>query len=213
MLATRYIRTDFTSQEDFEQNYTLNIPERFNFAYDIVDEYARISPEKPAMVWTNVEGEERRFTFRDMSEKSNQAANFFRTLGLKKGDPVMLVMKRRYEYWFCALALMKLGCVIVPATAQLAKKDVVYRCEAASIRAIISRSRTSACMPSLRSSRQAMASSFSSILVRLSAYSACVRMALSGVRSSCAASEVNCRSCSKAIWSRSSISFIVSASA
>jgi len=137
MLATRYIRTDFTSQKDFEENYTLNIPERFNFAYDIVDEYARISPEKPAMVWTNVEGEERRFTFRDMSEKSNQVANYFRTLGLKKGDPVMLVMKRRYEYWFCALALMKLGCVIIPATAQLAKKDVVYRCEAASIRAIV----------------------------------------------------------------------------
>jgi len=137
MLATRYIRTDFTSQEDFEKNYTLNIPEQFNFAYDIVDEYARISPEKPAMVWTNVEGEEHRFTFRDMSEKSNQVANYFRSLGLKKGDPVMLVMKRRYEYWFCALALMKLGCIIIPATAQLAKKDVVYRCEAASIRAIV----------------------------------------------------------------------------
>lgn len=137
MLATRYIRTDFTSQEDFEQNYTLNIPERFNFAYDIVDEYARLTPDKPAMIWTNVAGEERRFTFRDMSEKSNQAANFFRSLGLKKGDPVMLVMKRRYEYWFCALALMKLGCIIIPATAQLAKKDVVYRCQAASIRAIV----------------------------------------------------------------------------
>lgn len=137
MLATRYIRTDFTSQEDFEQNYTLNIPERFNFAYDIVDEYARISPDKPAMIWTNVAGEEKRFTFRDMSEKSNQAANFFRSLGLKKGDPVMLVMKRRYEYWFCALALMKLGCIIIPATAQLAKKDVVYRCQAASIHAIV----------------------------------------------------------------------------
>ena len=137
MLATRYIRTDFTSQEDFEKNYTLNIPERFNFAYNIVDEYARISPEKPAMVWTNVAGEERRFTFRDMSEKSNQVANYFRTLGLKKGDPVMLVMKRRYEYWFCALALMKLGCVIIPATAQLVKKDVIYRCEAASICAIV----------------------------------------------------------------------------
>ena len=137
MLANRYIRTDFTSQEDFEQNYVLNIPERFNFAYDIVDEYARLEPDKPAMIWTNVAGEERRFTFRDMSVRSNQAANFFRSLGLKKGDPVMLVLKRRYEYWFCALALMKLGCVIIPATAQLAKKDVVYRCEAASIRAIV----------------------------------------------------------------------------
>ena len=138
MLANRYIRTDFASQEDFERNYVLNIPERFNFAYDIVDEYARLEPDKPAMVWTNVEGEEKRFTFRDMSLRSNQVANYFRSLGLKKGDPVMLVLKRRYEYWFCALALMKLGCVIIPATAQLAKKDVVYRCEAASIRAIVS---------------------------------------------------------------------------
>ena len=137
MLAHKYIRTDFTSQADFEQNYTLNIPQRFNFAYDIIDEYARISPDKPAMIWTNVEGEEKRFTFGDMSRMSNRAANYFRSLGLKKGDPVMLVLKRRYEYWFCALALMKLGCVIIPATAQLVKKDVVYRCEAASIRAIV----------------------------------------------------------------------------
>ena len=137
MLADRYVRMDFTSQEDFEQNYTLRIPDRFNFAYDIVDEYARLCPEKPAMIWTNVAGEERRFSFGDMSRKSNQAANFFRSLGLKKGDPVLLVLKRRYEYWFCALALMKLGCILIPATAQLAKKDIVYRCEAASIKAVI----------------------------------------------------------------------------
>ena len=137
MLADRYVRMDFTSQEDFEQNYSLRIPERFNFAYDIVDEYTRLSSDKPAMIWTNVAGEERRFTFGDMSRKSNQAANFFRSLGLKKGDPVLLVLKRRYEYWFCALGLMKLGCILIPATAQLAKKDIVYRCEAASIKAII----------------------------------------------------------------------------
>ena len=137
MLADRYVRMDFASQEDFEQHYTLRIPERFNFAYDIVDEYARISPDKPAMIWTNVAGEEKRFTFGDMSRMSNQAANYFRSLGLKKGDMVMLVLKRRYEYWFCALGLLKLGCVLIPATAQLARKDIVYRCQAASIRAII----------------------------------------------------------------------------
>lgn len=87
MLADRYVRMDFTSQEDFEQNYTLRIPDRFNFAYDIVDEYARLCPEKPAMIWTNVAGEERRFSFGDMSRKSNQAANFFRSLGLKRATP------------------------------------------------------------------------------------------------------------------------------
>ena len=137
MLADRYVRLDFTSQEDFEQNYELRIPEHFNFAYDIVDEYARLCPEKPAMIWTNVAGEEKRFSFGEMSAYSNQCANFFRSVGLKKGDPVLLVMKRRYEYWFCALALIKLGCVLIPATAQLVKKDIVYRCEAASIKAII----------------------------------------------------------------------------
>lgn len=137
MLADRYVKLDFASQEDFEQHYALNIPPRFNFAYDIVDEYARLSPDKPAMIWTNVAGEERRFTFGDMSRLSDQAAGFFRRLGLKKGDPVMLVLKRRYEYWFCALGLMKLGCLLIPATAQLVRKDIVYRCEAASIRAII----------------------------------------------------------------------------
>jgi len=137
MLADRYVKLDFASQEDFEQHYALNIPPRFNFAYDIVDEYARLTPDKPAMIWTNVAGEERRFTFGDMSRLSDQAARFFQRLGLKKGDPVMLVLKRRYEYWFCALGLMKLGCLLIPATAQLARKDIVYRCEAASIRAII----------------------------------------------------------------------------
>lgn len=137
MLADRYVRMDFTSQEDFEKNFSLHIPDRFNFAYDIVDEYAKQSPDKLAMVWCNVAGEERTFTFSDMRRLSDKAANYFRSLGLQKGDPVMLVLKRRYEYWICALALMKLGCILIPATYQLAKKDIVYRCEAASIRAII----------------------------------------------------------------------------
>jgi Acyl-coenzyme A synthetases/AMP-(fatty) acid ligases len=137
MLADRYIRIDFTSQRNFENNFVLKVPEQFNFAYDIIDEYARISPEKLAMIWTNLEGEERRFTFSDVSRLSNRTANFFKRLGLKKGDPVMLVLKRRYEFWICYIALMKLGCIIIPATYQLAKKDIVYRCEAAQTKAII----------------------------------------------------------------------------
>lgn len=137
MLADRYVRMDFSCQEDFEKNYSLTIPPKFNFAYDIVDEYARLIPQKRAMVWCSVKGEEHIFTFADMRDYSNRAANYFRSLGLKKGDPVMLVLKRRYEYWFCALALMKLGCILIPATYQLAKKDIVYRCEAASIAAIV----------------------------------------------------------------------------
>ncbi|MCL2867273.1 MAG: AMP-binding protein [Clostridia bacterium] len=137
MLADRYIRIDFTSQRNFENNFVLNIPDRFNFAYDIIDEYARLSPQKAAMIWTNPQGEERRFTFSDLSRLSNRTANFFKKLNLKKGDPVMLILKRRYEFWICYIALMKLGCVIIPASYQLAKKDIVYRCESAGVRAIV----------------------------------------------------------------------------
>ena len=137
MLADRYVRIDFTSQKNFEKNYVLKVPARFNFAYDIIDEYARLDPGKPAMIWCDVDGNEKRFTFSDMSRFSNRTANFFRSIGLKKGDPVMLLLRRRYEYWICALALMKLGCVIIPATYQLTKKEIVYRCQAASVKAVV----------------------------------------------------------------------------
>lgn len=137
MLADRYIRIDFTSQRNFENNFVLNIPEQFNFAYDIIDEYACLSPDKLAMIWTNVEGDEKRLTFSDVSRLSNRIANFFKKLGFKKGDPVMLILKRRYEFWLCYVALLKLGCIIIPATYQLAKKDIVYRCNAADIKAIV----------------------------------------------------------------------------
>ncbi len=137
MLAQRYVRMDFASQEDFEKNFTLNIPERFNFAYDIIDEYARTEPDKRAMIWCNVAGDERIFTFGDFSRLSDKAANVFKTAGLKKGDPVLLMLKRRYQFWIAALGLLKLGCVLVPATAQLQKKDIVYRVQAASVKAIV----------------------------------------------------------------------------
>lgn len=137
MLAQRYVRMDFTSQRNFENQYQLHIPQQFNFAYDIVDEYAILSPQKKALIWCNPQGEEKTFTFSQLSALSNQAANFFTSLGLKKGDPVMLVLKRRYEYWICALALLKMGCILIPATFQLAEKDIVYRCNAAQVKGII----------------------------------------------------------------------------
>ena len=137
MLADRYIRTDLTSQEDFEKNFTLTVPPRFHFAYDIVDEYARISPEKRALIWCDVKGNERSFTFGDISRMSNQAANVFRAHGLAKGDPVVLMLKRRWQYWVAAVGLLKVGCVLIPATAQLQKKDIVYRVQASSARAVI----------------------------------------------------------------------------
>ncbi|MDD6143431.1 MAG: AMP-binding protein, partial [bacterium] len=137
MLADRYIPTDLTSQEDFEKHFYLNVPEQFHFAYDVVDEYARLTPRKRALIWCDLKGNERTFTFGDISRMSNQAANVFKAHGLKKGDPVILMLKRRWQYWVAAVALLKVGCVLIPATAQLQKKDIVYRVQASSARAII----------------------------------------------------------------------------
>ena len=138
MLAGRYARLDFASQEDFEKNFRLDIPESFNFAYDIVDEYALLEPNKPALLWANPDGEERRFTFGQIASCANKAANALRGLGLRKGDAVMLTLKRRFEFWYIAVALCKLGCVMIPATQQLTRKDVEYRCNAADVKLIIS---------------------------------------------------------------------------
>jgi acetyl-CoA synthetase len=137
MLAQKYIRTDFTSQEDFEKHFDLNIPEHFHFAYDVVDEYARLSPDKRAMIWCDVRGHERTFSFGEFSRLSDKAANVFKAQGLKKGDPVILMLKRRYQFWIAALGLLKLGCVLIPAPAQFQKKDIVYRVQASSARAVI----------------------------------------------------------------------------
>ena len=125
MLAQRYIPTELTSQEDFEKNFHLNIPEHFHFAYDVVDEYARTCPQKRALIWCDLKGNERTFTFGDISRLSDKAANVFKAHGLKKGDPVLLMLKRRWQYWVAAVALLKVGCVLIPATAQLQKKDIV----------------------------------------------------------------------------------------
>ena len=131
------VKTEFTDYEDFARNYILKVPERFNFAYDIVDRYGREYPDKRAIVWCDVQGNEAEFTFKDIMEKSNQAANLLRRLGVKKGDAVMLVLKRRYEFWFYIYALHKLGAIAIPATHLLTAKDIVYRCDAADITTII----------------------------------------------------------------------------
>ena len=133
-LLSRFTREDYDSQEDFEKNYTVHIPENFNFARDVVDEYARLCPEQKAMLWVNDAGEEKTFTFRDMREGSIRAANALLKLGIKPGDPVLLMLKRRYEYWMIALGLMRIGAVQIPATAQLMAKDIVYRLNAATVK-------------------------------------------------------------------------------
>lgn len=138
MLLDRYLpRTEFDSYEDFKANYRCNVPADFNFGFDIVDEWARQEPEKMALVWCNDHGEEKRFTFTDISRMSNQAANFFQAHGVQKGTVVMLILRRRWEYWVCATALHKIGATLIPGSLQLTKKDLVYRANAAKIHMIV----------------------------------------------------------------------------
>jgi len=137
-LIERFLtRVSFESYEDFVENFKIVVPKNFNFAYDVVDVLAETSPEKPALVWCNDKGEEATFTFRDLKIQSDRCANVFRSCGIGKGDPVMLILKRRYEFWFCILALHKLGAVCIPATHLLTKKDIVYRNNAADIKMIV----------------------------------------------------------------------------
>jgi acetyl-CoA synthetase len=137
-LYKKYLeKPEFSSLEDFLQNFRIIIPENFNFAYDVVDEYARLEPGKIAIVWVNDGGEHRNFTYAELKEKTDAAASWFQLLGIGHGDKVMLILKRRYEFWFSCLALHKLGAVAIPATHLLTDKDIVYRCNAASIKAIV----------------------------------------------------------------------------
>ena len=130
-------RIEFDSYEDFYDNFKIDVPENFNFAYDVVDEWARIEPDKKALVWINDAGEEREFTFTDISLLSNRAANAFKKLGIRKGDVVMMMLRRRWEYWVCAMALCKIGASIIPATIQLTSKDIAYRANSAAVKMLI----------------------------------------------------------------------------
>ena len=130
-------QTSFVSQEDYRKNLHIRVPENFNFGYDVVDAYAAEQPDKEALLWTDDQGAEIRFTFADIKRESDRTASYFQSLGIGKGDVVMLILKRRYEFWFSILALHKLGAVVIPATHLLTKKDVVYRCNTAGIKAIV----------------------------------------------------------------------------
>ncbi len=111
--------------------------EKFNFAFDVVDELGTNRPVKLAMLHISEDGTERRFTFQDMKKESARAANYFKSLGIRKGDRVMLVLKRHYQYWFAVLGLHKLGAVAIPATNQLLEKDFTYRFQAGKVKAIL----------------------------------------------------------------------------
>ena len=119
------------------QKLTLEYPDNFNFGYDVVDKIADETPEKRALVWCNVEGEEHIFSFADIKKYSNQMANVFRSAGIGHGDRVILILKRHYEYWFAAVALHKLGAVMIPATHMLTVSDFVYRIKSSKAKAIV----------------------------------------------------------------------------
>jgi len=111
--------------------------DKFNFAFDCVDAIAAKNPDKLAMMWVGSDKSERRFTFSDMKKYSAKTANYFESLGIKRGDTVMLVLKRHYQFWFCMLALHKLGAIAIPATNQLVEHDFTYRYKAAKVKAIV----------------------------------------------------------------------------
>ena len=133
-------REFITTKED-ENGYPVSVDfqneDRFNFAFDVVDAIAKRSPDKLAMIHVSRDKTERRFTFNDMKRASAQCANYFKSLGIKKGDRVMLVLKRHYQFWFSILALHKLGAIVIPATNQLLAHDFEYRFNAADISAVI----------------------------------------------------------------------------
>ena len=130
-------RTEFDSYEDFFNNFQINSPEGFNFGYDVVDEWARVEPDKRALVWVDDDGDQREFTFTDISRLSNRLANSLVGLGIGKGDVVMAILRRRWEYWVLATALCKIGATISPGTIQLTKKDVAYRANTVGAKAIV----------------------------------------------------------------------------
>ena len=137
-LYQRFLRKpEFGSYEDFLHNFRINVPENFNFAYDVLDVIAEEEPDKRALQWAHMDGRERAFTFAEISRLSKQAANLFVRLGIQKGDKVMLVLRRHYTFWIAIMALCRIGAVAVPATHLLTKKDIVYRANCAGIKMVV----------------------------------------------------------------------------
>lgn len=129
-------------EEEYDKNGILtklkvNCPENFNFGYDIVDDIAVNDPDRRAMLWCHENGEEKTFTFGDIKKYSDKTANFLRNVGVGKGDAVIVILKHSYQYWFTAVALHKLGAIMIPATFMLTKHDVEYRINAATVKAAI----------------------------------------------------------------------------
>ncbi|WP_040554629.1 AMP-binding protein [Prevotella multiformis] len=137
-MIERYLtQTQFSSEEDFREHLHFIVPDTFNFAYDVMDEWAKEAPDKLALLWTSERGEEVKTTFAGFKEQTDRTAAYFLSLGISRGDKVMLILKRHYQWWLAMMALCKIGAVAIPATHMLTKKDIVYRNRRASVKAII----------------------------------------------------------------------------
>ena len=139
-LAHKFLVEDreFSNYDDFKKNCKIKTIPDFNFAYDIIDQYAKDAPQKRALVWIDDNGEEKIFSFSDISNESKKAAYWLSTKGIKKGDTVMLILRRRYEWWILMPALHRIGAIVIPATDQLLQADIEYRTNAADVKMIIS---------------------------------------------------------------------------
>jgi len=137
MIERFLTQTMFSSVEDFRENLHFKIPENFNFAYDVMDVWAEEKPGKTALIWTDEEGACIRFSFGELKRLTDKAAAYLMSLGIGRGDMVMLILKRRYEFWLAMLALHKIGAVAIPATHMLTRHDIVYRNNRAGVKAVI----------------------------------------------------------------------------
>ena len=138
MLEKFLNKTEFKTQEDFKENFRVKVSDDFNFGYDVIDAWARAVPEKEALLWVNDKGEVKHVTYGAFKNITDQCAAFFQGIGIGKGDRVMLILKRRVEWWYAMVALHKIGAVAIPATHMLTEKDIIYRCHMAGITCIIS---------------------------------------------------------------------------
>lgn len=138
-LLSRFLeRSEFDSYEDFYKNFRIKPPENFNFAYDVVDVYAEEEPDRVALVWTDdLHDEDQEITFADLAKRCNRFVNLFRSFGIERGDPVLLILQSRHEFWPALLALHKLAAIAVPATHMLKKDDLVYRLENGQIKGVV----------------------------------------------------------------------------
>ncbi|MDR2611133.1 MAG: AMP-binding protein [Clostridiales Family XIII bacterium] len=128
---------DYSGYEDFRDNFTVEVPENYNFGFDCVDARAEAEPERVCLVWDSDDGGARSYSFREMKDYSDAAARYFKSLGIGRGDRVMLILKRRVQFWFALVGLMKIGAVAIPATHLLTADDIAYRNRAASVNAIM----------------------------------------------------------------------------